>query len=98
MSYKQVEQPVAIVVCERTPGTPTVSVPADVFFFRDVFKKTMIVMIEAVLAVVGYVEIFPAVVVVVANTNSLSPSRRAQPHPLGDIHEGAVMSITVKPV
>src|SRR5437773_11422653 len=98
MSSKHVQKSADIVVYERTPETPTVSVTADVFFFRDVFKKTMIVMIEAILAVVGYVEIFPAVVIVVANTSSLSPSRRAQPHPLGDIHEGAVMSITVKPV
>src|SRR5271157_5023380 len=51
-----------------------------------------------VLAVVGDVEIFPAVVVVVADTDALSPTARGQARFRGDIGERAVMIVAVEMV
>src|ERR1700680_1647154 len=58
----------------------------------------MLVLIQAVLPVCGDVEVFPAVVVIVAHTDALAPACGRQARLRGYIAEGSVMIIAVKMV
>ena len=55
-------------------------------------------MIEAVLAVVGDVEVFPSVVVVVADADALAPAGCGEAGFRGDVGEGAVVIVAVEVV
>jgi len=56
----------------------------------------MLVAIEAVLAIVGDVKIVPAVVVVVADTDALSPTAGGEARSRGHIGERAVMVVAIE--
>src|SRR5260370_24340040 len=55
-------------------------------------------MVETVLAVVGDVEIFPPVVVVISHAHSLPPSGRDQARPRGNVRKGSIMIIVIEVV
>ncbi len=74
----EIELAVAIVVNEGAAASPSLARSADARLVGHIGEDTVIVVVETVLAVVGDVEIFPAVVVVVADTDALSPAAGAQ--------------------
>src|SRR2546426_11131965 len=55
-------------------------------------------MVEAVLAVIRDVDVFPSVVVVVADAHTLAPSGRGQARSCGDVGEGAVVIVAIEMV
>ena len=70
----EIEVAVAVVVDERTTGAPGLTGSRDAGFLRNLGEHSVIVVVEPVLAVVGDVEIFPSVVVVVADAHALAPA------------------------
>src|SRR4030081_2571525 len=58
----------------------------------------MLVVIQAVLPVRGDVEVFPAVVVVIAHADALTPARGGQTGLDGYITEGSIVVVAVKMV
>src|ERR1019366_9227381 len=96
---KKIQVPVAVVVEERSPGTPANFRIEQPRFFRDVAKRSIAhVAVKLVLAIVGAEEIFKAVVVVVPDRDGVGPSHRLQSRLFGDIGEGAVSIVLVEPV
>src|SRR6202035_4026463 len=58
----------------------------------------MVIVIKAILSVVGDVQIFPAIIIVITGADSLAPSRRNQTGFFGDIRKSAVMIVVIKMV
>ena len=58
----------------------------------------MLVVIQAVLSVGGYVEVFPSVVVVIAYADALTPACGCQARLHGHIGEGSVVVVVVEMV
>src|SRR2546425_11289305 len=58
----------------------------------------MVIVIKTILAIIGDVEIFPSVVVVVSDTNSLAPSRRDESRLLSHISESSIMIVMIQMV
>ena len=67
---------IAIVVDESATRSPSLAGARHARLFCDFGEYAVIVVVELVLAVVGDVEVFPPVVVVIADANALSPSGR----------------------
>ena len=74
----QVELAVAIVVNERATAAPRLARSADSSLVGHIGEDAVIVVVEAVLAVIGDVQVFPSIVVVVADANPLSPASRVR--------------------
>src|SRR5690242_10904786 len=67
--------PVAIVIYERAAGIPALAVAGNASFVRHIGKRAVtIVVIKNVLAKVAHEEIFKAVVIVIADANTLPPA------------------------
>src|SRR5277367_4338233 len=58
----------------------------------------MVIVVKAILAVVRDVEIFPTIVVVVADADALAPAGRSQAGLFGDVGERAVVIVVVETV
>ncbi len=58
----------------------------------------MVIVIKTILAIIGDVEIFPSVVIVVSDTNSLAPSRRDESRLLSHIGESSIMIVMIQMV
>ena len=76
--HHQIELAVAVVVDERASRAPRFARTRHAGLLRHFGEDTVIVVIEPVLAVVRDVQIFPTIVVVVADANALSPAGRCQ--------------------
>jgi len=88
---------VAVVVDEGAAVAPGFAGAADACFFADVGERAIaVVVIEDVFSVVGDVEIFPAIVVVIADANSLAPSGVSEAYFLGDVGERAVVIVVIE--
>ena len=74
----EIELAVAIIVNESAARAPRFSRSAHACFVRHIGEDAVIVVVEMVLAVVSDVEIFPAIVIVVADADALSPAARGQ--------------------
>ena len=61
-------------------------------------ENTVLVMVQAILAIIRNVEIFPSVVVIVADADALSPSGSREPGLLGYVRERTVVIVVVKMV
>ena len=72
--------------------------PATPAFSATSVKTPCLIVVEAVLAVVGDVEVVPSVVVVVADADALAPSGRGKAGFGGDVGESAVVIVAVKVV
>src|SRR5437016_4010229 len=82
---------VAIVVEEGAAGVPSRLRLQQAGFLRDVGEGAVaVVAIEDVLAVIADEEVVPAVVVVIADTAALAPSRAGESRFHGNVSEGAV--------
>ena len=72
--------------------------PATPDFSATSVNTPCIVVVETVLAVVSDVEIFPSIVVVVADANALSPTGRCQPSFCSDFGECAVVIVVIQAI
>src|SRR5580704_14801701 len=88
---------VAVVVDERTTIAPGFAGSRDAGFFAYIGEGSVaVVVIEDVLSVVGDVEIFPAVVVVIADANALAPACVSEARFFCDIGESAVVIVVIE--
>src|SRR5579872_1220112 len=94
----QIETPVAIVVNECATGPPGLARSRNAGLFCDLGEHSVVVVIEAILAVISDVEIFPSVVVVVADANALSPAGRGEARFRRHVGESAVMVIVIETI
>src|SRR5712692_4716258 len=89
--------PVAVVVDEGTAGVPAFARAGDAGFFADVSKRTVaVVVVEDILAKVGHEEIVKAIVVVIADANSLAPAGMKEARFGGDIRESSIAIVFEK--
>ena len=89
-----VEFAVAVIVDEGATRTPFLAGAGGSGLRRDLFKGSVaLVVIKAVMAVSGDIEIVVAVVVVVADANALPPARVRKSGLDGDIGEGSVVIV-----
>ena len=90
---------VAVVIDEGAASAPGFAGAGDAGFFADVGERAVaVVVVEDVFSVVGDVEIFAAVVVVVADADALAPAGVQQAGFLGDVGERAVVIVVVEMV
>src|SRR6202050_3528423 len=88
---------VAVVVDERTTGAPSFARTCDPRFFADLSEGAVaVVVIKHVLAVVGDVQVFKAVVIVIADANALTPAGMREPSSPGDVGKGAVAVVVIQ--
>src|SRR5580700_3027843 len=88
---------VAVIVDEGAAIAPGFAGTCDASFFGDVGESAIaVIVIEDVFSVVSDVEIFPAVVVVVADANALAPSGVGQASFLRDVGKSSVMIIMIE--
>jgi hypothetical protein len=88
---------VAVVVDKSAAGAPGFARACDAGFFADVGEGAVaIVVIEDILAVVGYVQILEAVVIVIADADALAPAAVREAGFLGDIGKRAVVIVAVE--
>src|SRR5216683_2966269 len=94
---EQIELAVAVVVNKGAAGAPGFSVAGNLGFLADVGEGAVaVVVVEDVFAVVRDVEIFPAVVVVVADAYALARPGVSQAGFCGDVGESAVMVVAIE--
>src|SRR6185369_8140428 len=94
--HHQVEPAVAIVIDEGAscpPGLPASGNTGRLPHFRE--DPTLIV-IKPVLSVVRDVEVFPSIVVVVADADTLAPAVRGQPGLGGHIGKSSVVLVAIQ--
>ena len=88
---EQIELPVAIVVDEGAASVPALAFARHASLLADIGERAVaVVVIQNVLAEVGDEQIVPAVVVVVADANALSPARVRDSGLRGDVGKCAV--------
>ena len=58
----------------------------------------MVIMVKTVLAVIGDEQIFPSVVVIVSDANSLSPPRRDESGLLRHVRESSIVVVVIQMV
>ena len=91
---EQIETPVAVVVDEGAARIPARAFARHASLLADIGERAVaVVVIQNVLAEVGDEQIVPAVVVIVADANALSPSRVRDAGLRGHVGEGAVAII-----
>src|SRR6185312_6433609 len=90
----QVKQAVTVIIDEGAAGAPLLPISGNSCGFGKLFEGPVaLIVIKTVLAVVGYVQIIEAVVVVIACAHTLSPAAGAQAGFFRDIGEGAVVIV-----
>src|SRR5580765_5006274 len=72
----QVEETVAVIIHESAPRSPSFARTCHSRLFRYFSEDSGLVVVQTILAEVGDVQIFPAIVIVVAHTDTLSPASR----------------------
>src|ERR1700740_807454 len=87
---KQIEQSIVVVVPPGCPGRPTTQ--GDTGLFRDVGKSAVVVVvIEAVLAEIGDVKVWPPVIVIIAHGDAESPAWVRDARLIRDVRKGAIV-------
>src|ERR1700680_4059959 len=88
---------VAVIIDEGAAVAPGFAGASDAGFFTDVGESAVaIVVVEDIFSVIGDVEIFPAIVVVIADANALAPPGVGQAGFLRDIGEGSVVIVVIE--
>src|ERR1700722_560466 len=96
--HDKVEAAIAIVIYECATRTPRLARSSHTCIAGDFGEDSVLVVVKAVLAVVGDIEIFPSIVVVVADANPLPPSGRGEAGLRGHVGERAVMIVAIQVV
>src|ERR1039458_4018094 len=88
---EEVEAAVAVIIDEGAACVPARAFARHAGLLADIGKGSIpVVVIEDILAVVGDEEIVPAIVVVVADANPLSPAGVGEPSFCGHVGESAI--------
>ena len=88
---EKIEMAIPVVVDECAACAPATLLPSDSGLLAHVGKSSIaVVVIENVLAVVSYEQIFEAIVVIISNANALPPAAMAQSSFCGHVGECAV--------
>src|SRR6266480_717246 len=70
----QVKRAVAVIIHKSTTGPPSFARTCYSRLLRKFSESPRLVMVQTIFAKVGYIQIFPAIVIVIAHTNTLSPA------------------------
>src|SRR5208282_6826748 len=89
---------IAIVVHERASRAPGLARSRHATLLGNFREDPMVVVIKPILSVVGNVEIFPTVVVVIAYANSLPPAAPSQPCLHRDVSKSSIMIVAVESI
>src|SRR5215471_9898824 len=93
---EQVQMTITIVVHEGASSIPAGAFPAYTGFIGNVSKSSVaVIVIKSVLAVVGNEKVFVTVIIVVADADSLSPSRSRQTCATSHISKGAISIVLI---
>ena len=92
----KVEMAVVVVIAERRAGSPAAFV-ADTGFLGDVCESSVaIVAVEHATVEIGHVNIFPAIVVIIAHGHPESPTTRVEPDLSSYVFESSVVVVAVE--
>ena len=94
----QIQPAVAIVIQESATAAPRFSVSGHSGLLGYLFERPSAIVVEPVLSVIGDVEIFPAVVVIVADTNALTPAGSDESRTFRHVRECSVMIVMIEVV
>src|SRR6185437_10984496 len=95
----QVELAVSVVIHECATRAPGFARAGHAGFFRQFAKGAVIVVIEAVFAVIGDIQIFPAIIIVIPHAHALPPAgSSSQPRLHRHVGESSVVIVAVKMV
>src|SRR5213593_3069109 len=88
---------VAVVVDEGAAGVPAFAGAGDAGFFADVSERAIaVVVVEDILAKVGHEKIIEAIVVVIADADSLAPAGMEEASSCSDIRESSIAIVFEK--
>ena len=91
---EKIEFAIAVIVDKGATGAPCLAVARDSRSARNFLKSTVaFVVVETALAVIRYVKIVEAVIVIVSHARSLSPAGEGEAGSLSDIGESSVVVI-----
>src|SRR5213082_1749471 len=94
--HYQVGQSVAIVIDEGASGAPRFTGPSHSRFLANFAENAALIAIKTVLSIVCDIEIFPAVIVVVAHADALAPSGCGKPCFHSHVSESSIVIIAVQ--
>ena len=94
----QIQPAVAIVIQESATALPGFSVSGHAGLLGYLLEPTSAIVVEPVLSVIGDVKIFPAVVVVVAHTDALTPTGSHESRTFRHIRKCSVMIVMIEVV
>ena len=93
----QVELAVAVIVDEGAARAPLAPASGNPGLGRHFFECSVaFIVIQAILAVVGHIQVVESIVIVVTDAGALSPSTRRQPGGPGHIRECAIVIVMVE--
>ena len=90
--------PVAVIVDESATCAPRFARSSYAGFLSHFGEDSVIVVVETILSVIGDVEIFPSVVVVVADADTLPPSGSGKTCLHGYIGESSVVVVAIETI
>src|SRR5215831_5146749 len=96
VGHDQVKLPVAIVIHEGATSAPVFSGTRDPGFFASLREDALTIVVEAILPVVRDVQVFPTIVVVIANADALPPARGTQSGFFRHVGEGPVVVVAIQ--
>src|SRR5262249_10327119 len=85
---------IVVIKPDRAGGPPRRSNASSIGNIRE--RAVVIIVVENVTAVIGYVEVLPSVSVVVSDGDPHSESAACQPGPVGDISECSVVVVVIE--
>ena len=98
IGHDQIKFAVAIIVNESATCAPGLPRAGHSSLLCDLGEDAALVVIQAILAVVSYIQIFPAVIVVVSNADALSPASCREARLRGDIGESPIVIVAIEMV
>ena len=93
-----VELSVPVVIYKRATRSPSLFRSRNASLVADILKDAAFVVKKSIVTVIGNVEIFPTIVVVVANANTLAPAGRFQPSRFRYIGKCTVVVVVIEVV
>src|SRR5271155_5510772 len=94
----QIQTPVAVVIDEGTSGSPGLSCSSDTGLLGHFGEYAMVIVIQAIFSIIGDVQVFPTIIVIVTDAYSLAPSCSDQAGFRGDIGKGPIMIVVIEMV
>src|SRR6266851_5809922 len=92
----QIQVAIPVIVHEGAPTAPSLSIACDAGQFSHLFEPAVHVVVQLIFAVVGYVKIFPAIVVIVSDTYSLAPAGRGETCTDRHVSKRSIVIVVIK--